>query len=245
VQAFVNTHFDLERNRGADRLATVPATVEWLCERGLLASGATVDEAERRRAVAIREGLRALLAEHAGARARPAAVAGLRAAADGLHSAVAVGADGRTTAAAASDDLAGALGLTLALIGEAQAAGTWTRLKACPGEHCGWAFFDTVINTWLITEGGLDIHTGDVIGLCAESHCEFKAALVFPETVDAGLRVQRLGRSSVRYELALFAEGSDTPAATGWFVHVFVDRASRRATEIPPDLRAALERLRP
>jgi acyl-CoA thioester hydrolase len=105
-----------------------------------------------------------------------------------------------------------------------------------------YAFFDTVINAWLIAEGGLDIHHGAVIGLCAESHCEFTAPLAFPETVTAGLRVARLGRSSVRYEIGLF--GSDgRAAATGWFVHVFVDRASRRPVEIPARLRAALEAL--
>ncbi len=106
-----------------------------------------------------------------------------------------------------------------------------------------YAFFDTVINSWLITEGGLDIGAGAVIGLCAESHCEFKAALSFPETIDACLRVGHLGRTSVRYEIALFAQGAQEPAATGWFVHVFVDREQRRSTEIPPQLRAALERL--
>ena len=106
-----------------------------------------------------------------------------------------------------------------------------------------YAFFDTVINAWLIAEGGLDIHGGETIGLCAESHCEFKAALAFPETVEAGLRVGRLGRSSVRYEIGLFRQGVEEPAATGWFVHVFVDREQRRSVEIPPPLRAALERL--
>jgi acyl-CoA thioester hydrolase len=106
-----------------------------------------------------------------------------------------------------------------------------------------YAFFDTVINAWLISEGGLDIHGGEVIGLCAESHCEFHAALAFPETVQAGLRVGSLGRSSVRYEIGLFGEGAVEPAATGWFVHVFVDRARRRPAEIPPRVRAALERL--
>ena len=105
------------------------------------------------------------------------------------------------------------------------------------------AFFDTVINRYLIEEGGLDIVHGDVIGLCAESHCEFKAAFVFPETVRAGLRVGKLGRSSVRYEIGLFGAGADAPAATGWFVHVFVDRESRRPAEIPGKIRTALERL--
>jgi acyl-CoA thioester hydrolase len=106
-----------------------------------------------------------------------------------------------------------------------------------------YAFFDTVINAWLIAEGGLDIHGGDVIGVCAESHCEFHGSLAFPETVEAGLRVGNLGRSSVRYEIGLFGEGQREPAATGWFVHVFVDRAGRRPVEIPAGLRGALERL--
>ena len=106
-----------------------------------------------------------------------------------------------------------------------------------------YAFFDTVINAWLIGEGGLDIHRGAVIGLCAESHCTFKAALAFPEVVDAALRVGRLGRSSVTYEIGLYAQGSDEPAAEGWFVHVFVDRESRRPVEIPAGVRGSLERL--
>ena len=108
-----------------------------------------------------------------------------------------------------------------------------------------YAFFDTVINAWLIAEGGLDIHSGEAIGLCVESHCEFRAALAFPETVDACLRVSEVGRSSVRYEIGLFAQGSDEAAADGWFVHVFVDREARRSVEIPDRLRSALERLRP
>ena len=106
-----------------------------------------------------------------------------------------------------------------------------------------FAYFDTVINAYLITEGGLDIHAGDVIGLCAESHCEFSTPLAFPETVQAGLRVAHLGRSSVRYEIGLFGEGASDPAATGWFVHVFVERTTRRPADIPPRVRAALEAL--
>src|SRR3712207_2566138 len=106
-----------------------------------------------------------------------------------------------------------------------------------------YSYFDTVINAWLIREGGLDIHAGAAIGLCAESHCRFHAAVSFPDTIDAGLRVGALGRSSVRYEIGLFRQGDDAPVATGWFVHVFVDRESRRPVEIPGLLRAALERL--
>ena len=106
-----------------------------------------------------------------------------------------------------------------------------------------YAFFDTVINEWLIQEGGLDIHHGPTIGLCAESHCRFLAAFTFPEVVEAGLRVGKLGTRSVRYEIGLFREGEDEPAATGWFVHVFVERESRRPAEIPSPIRASLERL--
>jgi acyl-CoA thioester hydrolase len=106
-----------------------------------------------------------------------------------------------------------------------------------------YAFFDTVINAFLIEKGGLDIHDGGVIGLCVESHCRFDRALAFPEVVDAGLRVGHLGTSSVRYDVALFGEGFEEPAAEGWFVHVFVDRAQRRPAPIPEDVRGALERL--
>ena len=107
-----------------------------------------------------------------------------------------------------------------------------------------YSYFDTAINAWLIREGGLDIERGDVIGLCVESHCEYRAALTFPETIEVGLRVGRLGKSSVRYELGIFREGIGEPAAEGHFVHVFVERETRRPTAIPPQLRAALERLK-
>jgi acyl-CoA thioester hydrolase len=106
-----------------------------------------------------------------------------------------------------------------------------------------YAFFDTVINRWLIEEGGLDIRGGQVIGVCAESHCRFDAAVSFPEGVDAGLRVGKLGESSVRYEIGLFRYGSDDLLASGWFVHVFVDRDSRRPAGIPGPVRESLERL--
>lgn len=107
-----------------------------------------------------------------------------------------------------------------------------------------YSFFDTVINAFLIRSGGLDIHAGPAIGLCAESHCKFMDSLAFPDAVDAGLRIAHLGRSSVRYEIGLFAAGNEKLAAEGWFVHVFVDRQSRRPTDIPPAIRAALESIR-
>ncbi|MEW6168632.1 MAG: thioesterase family protein [Pseudomonadota bacterium] len=106
-----------------------------------------------------------------------------------------------------------------------------------------YSYFDTVINAYLIRDGGLDIHAGEAIGVCAESHCRFLDSLAFPDAVDAGLRVAHLGRSSVRYEIGLFRAGSEAAAAEGWFVHVFVDRATRRPSALPAPLRAALEKL--
>ena len=82
-----------------------------------------------------------------------------------------------------------------------------------------------------------------MIGLCAESHCKFLDSLAFPQAVDAGLRVAHLGRSSVRYEIGLFAEDKETCAAQGWFVHVFVDRLTRKSTPLPDALRRALAAL--
>jgi len=107
-----------------------------------------------------------------------------------------------------------------------------------------YAYFDTVINGFLIHDGGLDIHDGKIIGVCAESTCRFQDSFSFPEVVDAGLRVGHLGRRSVRYEIGLFKAGHDRLAAQGHFVHVFVDRESRAPAPIPEGIRAALERIR-
>ncbi len=106
-----------------------------------------------------------------------------------------------------------------------------------------YSYFDTVINRYLIAYGGLDIHAGGQIGLCVESHCRYAAPLAFPGIVEAGLRVETIGRSSVRYGIGLFAAESASAAAEGWFVHVFVDRASNRPSPIEGQLRAALQRL--
>lgn len=103
-----------------------------------------------------------------------------------------------------------------------------------------YSFFDTVVTVWLLNEARLDVRVSAVIGLCVASSCEFKAPLTFPEIVDARIRVGRIGRSSVRYEVALFREGDGECAATGEFVHVYVGRESRRPVEIPDDFRAAL-----
>jgi acyl-CoA thioester hydrolase len=107
-----------------------------------------------------------------------------------------------------------------------------------------FSYFDTVVNTYLIAEGALDIRKSAVIGLVVEVACQYLAPLTYPETVTAGLRVAHIGRSSVRYEIAMFPEGSDVAAAQGHFVHVYVDRESRRpVTALPGELRAALEPL--
>jgi len=106
-----------------------------------------------------------------------------------------------------------------------------------------YAYFDTVINRFLIGDGGLDIAGGEVIGIAAESHCRYRRAVAFPTDLDAGLAVGKLGRSSVRYEIGLFPQGEAEVAAEGWFVHVFVDRVTRRPAPIPDRMRAALERL--
>ncbi|HMT04126.1 MAG TPA: thioesterase family protein [Solirubrobacterales bacterium] len=105
-----------------------------------------------------------------------------------------------------------------------------------------YSYFDTVINQYLITAGGLDIHAGTTIGVCAESHCRFLAAVAFPDSVEAGLRISHLGRSSVRYEIGLFTT-DESPLAEGWFVHVFVDRETRRPAGLPDPIRSALEPL--
>lgn len=106
-----------------------------------------------------------------------------------------------------------------------------------------YSFFDTAVNRYLIEQGALDIHGGETIGLVIETRCNYFASLAFPQVVEAGLRVARLGRSSVRYEIGLFAAGEPLAAAAGHFVHVYVDRATRRPVPLPQALRAALEPL--
>jgi acyl-CoA thioester hydrolase len=106
-----------------------------------------------------------------------------------------------------------------------------------------YGYFDTVINRYLIEAGGLDIVHGPNIGLCVESHCAYLQPISFPQNVEAGLRVAHLGHSSVRYEIGIFAAGQSEAAAHGWFVHVFVDRQTRRPAGLPEAVRAALEKI--
>lgn len=103
-----------------------------------------------------------------------------------------------------------------------------------------YSYFDTVVNEYLIRAGVLDIEHGETIGLVVETQCNYFMPLAFPQHVDAGLRVTKCGASSVRYEIGLFAQGSESAAAQGHFVHVYVDRRTRRPAPLPDALRAAL-----
>lgn len=106
-----------------------------------------------------------------------------------------------------------------------------------------YSWFDTAVNAHLIEQGALDIHHGSVIGLVVETQCNYFAPLAFPQTVEAGIRVAKLGNSSVRYEVGLFAQGEALCAARGHFVHVYVNRQTRRPTPLPIHLKTTLESL--
>ena len=106
-----------------------------------------------------------------------------------------------------------------------------------------YSYFDTVVNRYLINPGGLDFHSAPIVGIMAETMCRFHRSFAYPEAIDAGLRVGRLGKSSVRYEVGLFGEGEDKARVEGHLVHVFVERATNKPVPIPAGIRAALERL--
>ena len=106
-----------------------------------------------------------------------------------------------------------------------------------------YAWFDTAVNAWLIEAGLLDIARGDPIGLVVETRCAYFAALAFPQAVEVGLAIERLGTSSVTYHLGIFAEGESAAAAEGEFTHVYVDRASRKPTALPKQWRTKLQTL--
>jgi acyl-CoA thioester hydrolase len=107
-----------------------------------------------------------------------------------------------------------------------------------------YSYFDTVINRFLIEAGGLDPQEGAVVGMAVETGCRFHRSLAFPDLVRAGLRIGRLGSSSVRYEVGIFRNDEDTACADGHFVHVFVDRATQRPVPVPEPIREALQSLR-
>ncbi len=106
-----------------------------------------------------------------------------------------------------------------------------------------YSWFDTAVNAYLIEQGVLDVEHGETIGLVIETRCNYFSPLAFPQTVEAGIRVARLGSSSVRYEVGLFAQGQPLSAARGHFVHVYVNRASRRPAPLPANLKTVLETL--
>jgi acyl-CoA thioester hydrolase len=106
-----------------------------------------------------------------------------------------------------------------------------------------YAYFDTAVNRHLTDHGLLDPRESPVIGVVVETMCRFHRSLAFPDVIETGVRVTRIGNSSVTYELALFRKGDPEPAATGHFVHVYVDRATRRPGAIPPPIRAELDKL--
>jgi acyl-CoA thioester hydrolase len=106
-----------------------------------------------------------------------------------------------------------------------------------------YSYFDTAVNRFLIDQGVLDIHHGEVIGLVVETQCNFFSSAAFPADIEAGIRVAHLGRSSVRYEVGLFVDGRDQAIAQGHFVHVYVDRASEKPVNIPAKLRSVLSML--
>ena len=103
-----------------------------------------------------------------------------------------------------------------------------------------YLWFDTVVNQFLIANGTLDIHAGETIGLVVESHCNYFSPVTFPEPVTAGLCVSKLGNSSVRYEVGIFRGDAELASAQGHFIHVYVDRDTRKAVSIPPATRALL-----
>lgn len=104
-----------------------------------------------------------------------------------------------------------------------------------------YAYFDTAANHYLIKEGGLDIEHGAIIGFVVNSGCDYHSAISYPDNIEVGLRVDRIGNSSVQYGLAVFKEGHQNASASGHFVHVFVDRESQKPVAIPSQLRKALE----
>ncbi|MEQ9463515.1 MAG: thioesterase family protein [Haliea sp.] len=106
-----------------------------------------------------------------------------------------------------------------------------------------YSYFDSVANRYLIEEGGLDITDGKVVGYVVQSGCDYHAPASYPEAIEGGLRVDRLGNSSVQYGIAIFRQGEDEALAHGHFVHVFVDRAANKSVPIPQELRVALARL--
>ena len=108
-----------------------------------------------------------------------------------------------------------------------------------------YSWFDTAVNGLLIEQRAIDIHSGSVIGLVIETQCNYFAPLAFPDNVVAGIRVAHVGASSVRYEVGIFPADANLPcAAKGHFIHVYVDRTTRKPTALPATLLSVLETLK-
>jgi len=105
-------------------------------------------------------------------------------------------------------------------------------------------YFDSVANRYLIEEGGLNIGTGEVVGYVVSSGCEYHSPITYPEEIEAGLRVDKLGNSSVKYGIAIFRKGESSAVAHGYFVHVFVNRDEQKSAPIPGNLRSALQKIK-
>ena len=103
-----------------------------------------------------------------------------------------------------------------------------------------YSYFDTAVNQYLIERGVLDIHKGEVVGFVVETSCSYFRPMAFPDAVAAGIRVARIGTSSIRYEVGLFRNDDEEIAAAGHFVHVYVDRQSGQSVAVPAATRAAL-----
>jgi acyl-CoA thioester hydrolase len=103
-----------------------------------------------------------------------------------------------------------------------------------------YAWFDTTVNAFLIEQGVLDPNEGDVVGVVVETLCRYHDSVSFPEPVEAGLRVERIGTSSVRYEIGIFKVGAELASADGHFVHVYVDRETRRPVPVPDAVREVI-----
>ncbi len=106
-----------------------------------------------------------------------------------------------------------------------------------------YSYFDSAINRYLIEDGGLDIHNAPIVGYIVSSNCQFRKPVAYPEAIESGLRVVKIGRSSVTYEVGIFRAGDPEAAAFGQVVHVFVDRKENASAPIPGEIRAALERI--
>ena len=107
-----------------------------------------------------------------------------------------------------------------------------------------YSYFDSVANRYLIEEGGLNIGTGEVVGYVVSSGCEYHSPITYPEEIEAGLRADKLGNSSVKYGIAIFRKGESSAVAHGYFVHVFVNRDEQKSAPIPDNLRSALEKIK-